>query len=363
MLPAAERSPELKAALGRLRAHLVEVKCDCRGCTVCHGATGMNALHAVGGDAPATDLVPEAQDGWPPLAGDYRVLSGAGPVAVCTLTDRDLSDRLAAEAGPEVAIVGPLQTENLGIERVIANIVSNPNIRFLVLCGADSRGGMGHLPGQSFLSLARRGIDGEGRIAGAKGRMAAMRNISREIVQRFRRNVEVIDLIGTADVEAILDCARDRARLSPGRAEGALPVRNAPAVRADRRQRMGLDPLGYFLIFADRRRDALCLEHYTAEGILDCVIEGADAEGVYCTAIGRNLVSRLDHAAYLGCELARAERALRTGEAYAQDASPSRSDPGAAELRGMGGPTAGSGREARHSDRVRISQEIGGEEG
>jgi uncharacterized protein DUF4346 len=33
----------------------------------------------------------------------------------------------------------------------------------------------------------------------------------------------------------------------------------------------------------------------------------------------RNLITRLDHAAYVGCELARTEWSLRTGEPYVQD--------------------------------------------
>ena len=40
------------------------------------------------------------------------------------------------------------------------------------------------------------------------------------------------------------------------------------------------------------------------------------------TAIERVLLTRLDHAAYLGRELARAEHALSSGEAYVQDAAP-----------------------------------------
>ena len=40
------------------------------------------------------------------------------------------------------------------------------------------------------------------------------------------------------------------------------------------------------------------------------------------TAIERGLLTRLDHAAYLGRELARAEHALSSGETYAQDAAP-----------------------------------------
>ena len=39
-------------------------------------------------------------------------------------------------------------------------------------------------------------------------------------------------------------------------------------------------------------------------------------------AIERKLLSRLDHATYLGRELARAERSLLSGEPYVQDRGP-----------------------------------------
>ncbi len=40
---------------------------------------------------------------------------------------------------------------------------------------------------------------------------------------------------------------------------------------------------------------------------------------LYSTVIEASLISRLDHAAYLGRELARAENALKTVENYVQD--------------------------------------------
>jgi tetrahydromethanopterin S-methyltransferase subunit A len=39
-------------------------------------------------------------------------------------------------------------------------------------------------------------------------------------------------------------------------------------------------------------------------------------------AVDRGLLSRLDHAAYLGRELARAEQALAAGQPFIQDAAP-----------------------------------------
>lgn len=86
--------------------------------------------------------------------------------------------------------------------------------------------------------------------------------------------------------------------------------------------RMVSDPAGYVVIFPDYARSLLSLEHYANNGILGIAIEGHTAAELYMTAIERNLISRLDHAAYLGRELARAEHALSSGKPFVQDAAP-----------------------------------------
>ena len=82
----------------------------------------------------------------------------------------------------DIAIVGTLHTENLGIERLIANVVANPHIRFVVVCGSDSRQAIGHLPGQSLVALARNGLDERQRIVGAKGKRPVLRNVGVALV-------------------------------------------------------------------------------------------------------------------------------------------------------------------------------------
>jgi tetrahydromethanopterin S-methyltransferase subunit A len=72
----------------------------------------------------------------------------------------------------------------------------------------------------------------------------------------------------------------------------------------------------------DRERMLLSLEHYRDDGLLDTVIEGGTAAELYTPAIDRGLISRLDHAAYLGRELARAESSLHSGKPFVQDAAP-----------------------------------------
>lgn len=64
----------------------------------------------------------------------------------------------------------------------------------------------------------------------------------------------------------------------------------------------------------------LC-EHYENNGRLVHVIEGRQASLIAATAVECGFVTRLDHAAYLGRELAKAEVSLKTGALYEQDAA------------------------------------------
>lgn len=51
----------------------------------------------------------------------------------------------------------------------------------------------------------------------------------------------------------------------------------------------------------------------------EVIIKGKTASEIAQTVIALNLVSRLDHVAYLGAELKKAEIALKTGRSYLQD--------------------------------------------
>lgn len=327
VFPEPERTPDLDGAIRSARERLAEVRYDCLGCEVCYPALAINALNEEGDERFAeVETCPtgavEEREGWPPLPGDYRVLRYHAPVAVCTLTDDALSECLSGEAGPDVAMVGTLQTENIGIERLIHNVLANPNVRFVVLCGADSRQAIGHLPGQSLLALARFGLDERGRIVGARGKRPVIKNLSAEAVEHFRRTVEVVDLIGHLTVPEITDAVRAYAARDPGRAEPFAPERVVEPLVGYLPERTITDPAGYFVVYVDRPRRLLVLEHYRKDGVLDAVIEGRTAAELYTPAIERGLISRLDHASYLGRELARAEHALLNGERYVQDAAP-----------------------------------------
>ena len=321
-------SSELAKPLARARATFKPREYDCLGCEVCWPADALNAASELvelpaGAGCPTEE--PSRRDGWPPYPGEYQVLRFAAPVAICTLHSRELVGEVV-EAAPEgVSVVGALQTENLGIERIIENVVSNPNIRVLVLCGEDTPGRVGHFPGQSLLSLVREGLDERGRIIGAQGRRPVLRNVGKELVERFRAQVSLVDGRGEGRVHEVVQMAAEAASSASGPIAGEPPVeRSVRMVSARPPAQLTLDAAGYVVVVPDRRRRLLVAEHYENSGVLQAVIEGAEAISVMSTLLAEGLITRLDHAAYLGRELALAEHSLHEGTSYVQDQAPER---------------------------------------
>jgi tetrahydromethanopterin S-methyltransferase subunit A len=318
---------ELRELTEGAKQCLVASRYDCLGCEVCIPPLVLNALGQALGEAfadlevcPAEKVV--ARQGWPPLPGAYQVLRYQAPVAVCTLTSEDLAAAVAREAGPEMAMAGMMHTENLGIERLIQNVLANPHLRFVIVCGLDSKQAVGHYPGQSLAALAQHGIDDRKRIIGARGRRPLLKNLSLEDVSHFREVVEVIDLIGETSAKKVLSEAKECAARNPGPAQPYALSYIVTPISGYLPPRLVTDPSGYFVIYVDRGREMLSLEHYLNNGVLDAVIEGVSAAELYTPAIDRGLISRMDHAAYLGRELARAEESLHSGKPFVQDAAP-----------------------------------------
>jgi len=96
---------------------------------------------------------------------------------------------------------------------------------------------------------------------------------------------------------------------------------------AEKNKRLEFDKAGFFIILLDRDKGKIILEHYLnvekgkmlATGKLNKIIEGSDAEEICHTVINQGLVSRLEHAAYLGRELQKAEIALKNKLPYEQE--------------------------------------------
>ena len=155
---------ELAPLLAEAKSVLTPKQYDCLGCAVCYPAVAANALADAYPDAAkhlaaCPTEAPSERSGWPPLPGDYRVIRYAAPVAVCTLNSDDLAGRLTARSPQALAIVGTLHTENLGIERIIRNVLANRPHPLPRRLRRGHPPGDRPSPGQSLASLFSNGID------------------------------------------------------------------------------------------------------------------------------------------------------------------------------------------------------------
>ncbi|UCG56587.1 MAG: tetrahydromethanopterin S-methyltransferase subunit A [Phycisphaerales bacterium] len=145
--------------------------------------------------------------GYPPEEGCYLRGNDYSPVAVVVIlrwgreeTPADIEKlvRVATESG--AALAGTLQTENIGIEKIICNVVANPNIRYLIVCGPESPG---HLAGEALLALAENGLDERKRIIGTEAPTPYIFNLQPEFVQRFRDQVALVNLVNEGSPEVL----------------------------------------------------------------------------------------------------------------------------------------------------------------
>ncbi|MCX7885720.1 MAG: DUF4346 domain-containing protein [Verrucomicrobiae bacterium] len=314
--------PSLATEAAAWQAQMKPIKYACLGCAHCYAAVAMNVLHrAFPETAQVASLGCEFEaraDIWPPVAGEYHAfcVGDSCPVAVSTLASPELAEALARRRPRALCIVGKTETENIGIDKLIKNTITNRTIRYLVLAGREPQG---HATGGTLLALAANGVDDSMRVIGSPGKRPVLRNVTRDEVEQFRRHVQVVNMIGCEDVEQI------EARVNQLAATPAAPMPppaklgQVTVIRAEPPHRVEMDKAGYFVILPNAERKLIVVEHYAYDNRLLRVIEGRDARSIYSAIIQNGWVTQLSHAAYLGKELARAEAALRRGEKYTQD--------------------------------------------
>jgi tetrahydromethanopterin S-methyltransferase subunit A len=144
---------------------------------------------------------------YPPEAGRYVRGNDFSPVAVAIILNCD-ADKIPPEieslvrAGGEsgAAISGTVQTENIGFEKIVCNIVSNPNIRHLILGGPESEG---HLTGEALKALLVDGVDEKKRIYGTSAPHPFLYNLPMVLIDRFRAQLSLIDVQFEGDPDVI----------------------------------------------------------------------------------------------------------------------------------------------------------------
>jgi len=260
---------------------------------------------------------------WPFVPGTFFVVDPTAPVAVTTLGSVDLAKEVSESAPDGLCIVGKVETENIGIEKIIKNILSNTAIRYLVCAGNEPPK---HLTGATMVALFENGVDESNKIIGSPGMRPVLPNTSPLEVDEFRHRIEPIDMIGCTDVAAIHAMVKDLATKVTTTEEPQFiePTESAVMDSPERVVAVGEDPFrikldkaGYFVINIEG--DRMLVEHYDYKERLLRVIEGEDARSIYLTIVRNEWISRLDHSAYLGRQLTKAEYQIKHGVPFQQD--------------------------------------------
>jgi len=144
---------------------------------------------------------------YPPEEGRYARGNDFSPVAVCVILNTfdfkipgELEGLVMVALDAGAALAGMLQTENIGIEKMVCNLVANSNIRYLAVCGEESPG---HLVGDAVVTLATNGLDEKKRIIGAEAPTPYLYNLPSEVIERFRQQITVLDLVNCMDKEVV----------------------------------------------------------------------------------------------------------------------------------------------------------------
>jgi tetrahydromethanopterin S-methyltransferase subunit A len=167
----------------------------------------------------------EPSHDYPTEEGRYLRGNDFSPVAVAVVLmydedkipkDIETLVRVGVESG--AALSGTIQTENIGVEKMVCNIIGNPNIRYLILTGPESPG---HSTGEAIMSLIKDGIDERKKIRNTMAPTPYLFNLPAAYIERFRKQiVSVINLLnrGTPDLvrKAVWSCYQETATLVDG---------------------------------------------------------------------------------------------------------------------------------------------------
>jgi tetrahydromethanopterin S-methyltransferase subunit A len=168
----------------------------------------------------------EPVEGWPTATGDYTAGDPNNPVVVSSSGGHFKDDAIKTLLDAGAALVGACKTENIGLEKQIANVVGNANIRFYIISGPEVPG---HICAGTMMKLHEKGIDPEShKVIDAAGAIPFIENVPHEAVERFRQQVEMINMLGSEDVGAIKAKVQECVAKDPGAfPEGSMEVKIA----------------------------------------------------------------------------------------------------------------------------------------
>ncbi len=136
-----------------------------------------------------------------PIREEVFVGNDESTIAVCTLSSIELLKEISnSDLMQKIAISGRLLSENKGIDELIRNIIKNPNLRTLIVCGKEVSG---HKTGHALVSLYKYGIDDNGRIVNSHSPNPFL-TVSKKDIEKFQKQITLVDRIGETRLDRII---------------------------------------------------------------------------------------------------------------------------------------------------------------
>lgn len=264
---------------------------------------------------------------WPFVPGRYLVVDDTAPVIVVMPDNEALAETLSGLSVQGLCMISPVCRGVADVEKLTRNVEANLAVRCLVLAGGEADREYPAVEALRAIFDDETDISDKAReIAhGARGKLKAFDFTA------LQKRVHVVDMLdcGEADklVAGVVKHGTENHRPDTGfvvqgdDSQAGVQRLLAPTGIAHDYQ---VDKAGKFVIDTDK--NDIVVEHYNSKGELLRIIQGSSARDLCLMLIRNGWVSRLDHAAYLGRELALAETAVRQGLPYERKGGPADND-------------------------------------
>jgi tetrahydromethanopterin S-methyltransferase subunit A len=254
---------------------------------------------------------------WPFIPGPYYLIDDTAPVIVVMPDNDILAETLSALSVQGLCMISASCHSASSVEKLTRNVEANLAVHCILLVGGEEGKDYPALEALCAIFDDDEGISEKARrIAhGARGKLKAFDFAA------LQKRVHVVNMLDCVEVDKIV------AGIVKHGTEGQRPDTGfvvqghdttlgvqrviAPTSISHDYQH---DKAGKYIIGTTEK--AIVVEHYNSKGELLRLVEGGSARDLCIMLIRNGWVSRLDHAAYLGRELALAEIALEQGKPY-----------------------------------------------
>lgn len=248
---------------------------------------------------------------WPPKKSDaYHVSNLDSNVAIITLWSKK---ELYIETIDKnsYSIISPLYSREEGVNLLIRGLFANKKITELIICGVDM-----NQCSNVISDFFEKGIN-KAHVVIGKQKSELDKEIPLDSINNLRKNVQLHNLVGKTPkkVKEYINTIKTK---DPWGNYEIFKEKNIPQIKNNSKNyKFEQDPKGSFVIKIEKKE--IFIKHLDIDGKPTFEFKVKSAKEGYEVIVAHELISDLSHAMDIGCELQKAEIAMRQGLTYVQD--------------------------------------------